>query len=227
MDGDGNLVGVERHEWERIIRRVRMSSSAKHIGHVCAGYGNPDGTSIYPGAEKLAAVTGYTEKTVRTGLKILRDLGLLERVREGRRAGRAALADEYRLTRPLDLIDRVHLLDVRESPETITCDQGCQHKGSPVISTGDQAGSPVTTTGDDLLYGVEHRYSVPGTPVMSSRTPVMSSPITGNEDPPPVHDQATYQPKDQPSDHLENSSTESADDLLAKLIEIDRQAGIR
>jgi DNA-binding transcriptional ArsR family regulator len=235
VPGDTNLVGVDRYEWERLLRRVRVSASAKHVGHACASYANADGTSIYPGTAKLAAVTGYTEKTVRVALKALRDVGLVQRVREGRRAGRAALADEYRLTRPLDLIDRVHLLDVYESAESVACDGRCHHKGSPVVVTGDPVGPPVMVTGDPdsdtpttrRAAASDHRYSVPGTPVMSSGTPVTDAPNTGNGYPPPTHDHPCDQLKNQRDDHVRDVTTRGDGDMLAALQEFDRVAAAR
>jgi len=226
-------VDVDTYEWLRLVRRVRLNPSAKLVAFACASYANRDGSSIYPGAAKLAAVTGLTERTVRTALQTLRNTGLLKRTREGRRAGRAALSDEHKLTRPLDLIDRVHMLDLHESPETISCDRECQHKGSPELTSGDpQPDTPSDTPPKRHLYGVEHRNSVPGTPEMSSRTPEMNDRNTGNEFPPPVHDHPGDHLMDQRGDHLENSTTEGAGeidqaDLLAKLMEIDRKAGLR
>lgn len=207
MPGDPNLQPVERYDWERTVRRVRMNPSTKLVALALASYANRDGTSAYPGAAKLAAVTGLTERTVRTALASLRDLGLLHRVREGRRAGRAALADEHDLTRPVDLIDRVHMLDVAESPETISCDRGCQHKGSPVLSSGDL---PVDNPAQGRSTGQEHRKLTTGTPELSDRTPEMRDRNTGTQFPPPTPHRSPYQLQDQRDDHVLDVTTRGA-----------------
>jgi DNA-binding transcriptional ArsR family regulator len=232
VTGDAALLDVDRYEWERIVRRVRLNPATKLVALAVASYANRDGSSIYPGAAKLAAVTGLTERTVRQSLKTLREIGLLHRTREGRRAGRAALADEHKLTRPTDLIDRVHMLDPHESPETSSCDLGCTHKGSPVLSSGVPVREPVEKSVEKPSggnsTGVEHRNSVPRTPELSSRTPELSDRNTGTQFPPPTHDHPGDHHPNQREDHLEDVTTEGAsDDMLAKLIEIDRMAEAR
>lgn len=158
---DGPVSDCGRYDWERLVRRIDVNPSVKLVALTVATYADRSGGNIFPGVQRLAAVTGLTDKTVRAGLKRLRELGLLDRTREGSRRGRQGLADEYQLAYPADLWDRVGGLDPEESPE---------------LSSPD----PVVTTAD-------HRNSVPGSPVMSSGTPELSSPITGNEFPPPSH----------------------------------------
>lgn len=166
------LNGADPYAWRRIVRRARLGSSVKLVAYALADYANPDGTRIHPGNERLVAVTELGDKTVRRALSALRDYGLIDRVVEGSKAGRRAIADEYRLTFPDDLMDRVPMLPPDEkpgSPVTVTCDE-------PV----DNAGSPVTVTGHKSP-------DEPGTPVNDLRSPVTDTRNTGHGDRPPNH----------------------------------------
>jgi hypothetical protein len=190
--------GSSRYEWERIVRRVQMPPSVKCVAFALATYANTDGTSIYPGNERLAAVTCQGDKTVRRALAWLRGGYLVERVREGSRGGRGGFADEYRLTIPSDLLARHVLLDPDESP--------------------------VAVTGDSAPDRQEHRSQRPVAPVAESRSPVTESPNTGHRDRTPTQ----YQPlpiQDQ-RDHSVRDVTAGADDpnLYARLVAIDELA---
>lgn len=79
-----------------------------------ASYGNLDGTRIWPGVDRLVLVTCASRSTVLRQLTTLRDAGLIERVRRGDRA--RGHADEYRLTVPVDVLDRVWLTPDEEPP---------------------------------------------------------------------------------------------------------------
>lgn len=199
MTGEPHEIhGCGRYEWERIVRRVVMPSSAYTVALTLATYANTDGTSIYPGNERLSAVTCQGDKTVRRALAWLRAGYLIERVREGSYAGRRALADEYRLTLPSDLLTRHTLLDPDESPVTVTGDKGSD--------------------------GQEHRSPRPVAPVTEAGSPVTESPITGHSDRPPTQ----YQPlptQHQREDHVLDVTTR--DDVLAELIKIDELAARR
>jgi DNA-binding transcriptional ArsR family regulator len=105
----------DRHEWVRIVRRARLGSTTTFVAVMLATYGNRDGSSIFPGEQVLAAVTELSDRSVRSSLKRLREIGLVERVRSGN--PRRGLADEYRLTIPVDLIEFVDMLGPDESPE--------------------------------------------------------------------------------------------------------------
>ncbi len=99
-----------RYEWETTVRRLALPRGVKLVAATMAQYGNPDGTEVRPGRERVAEETGYSLKQVDRHLKTLRDLGLLKRVRLGSANGRRALADEYRLVIPEDILDRVDLV---------------------------------------------------------------------------------------------------------------------
>ncbi len=206
--------GCARYEWERIVRRVVMPGPTKYVGLTLATYANADGTSIYPGNERLAAVTCQGDKTVRRALAWLRGGYLIERVREGSRTGRGGFADEYRLTLPSDLLTRHTLLDPDETPVTQTGDH-------PV----DNPRSPVRQTGDNGSETQEHRSHRPVPPVTQSGTPVTQTGTTGHTDRTPTQ----YQPlplQDQRGHSVEDVTTRG-DDLLAQLIAIDELAARR
>lgn len=108
------LVPVDRFEWERIVRRVEMPSTAKFLGLTMATYAEADGSRIWPGVDRLAAVMCVSVPTVKRNLAVLRKLGLVEVHRRGRRSG---LADEYRLTMPSDILD-LPMLDPSDTPSS-------------------------------------------------------------------------------------------------------------
>jgi hypothetical protein len=105
---------TSRYEWERWVRRCVLPSSSKLVALVMATYAARDGSRIFPGVARLAATTGLSERTVRTALGNLRDVGLIERVYPGGRRGTQAFADVHRLAIPADLPDRVKLLNPDE-----------------------------------------------------------------------------------------------------------------
>src|SRR5215207_777624 len=94
--------------WVRVLRRAELgfgegksrigSNTVQHVAMVAVTYGNPDGTSIRPGNDRLARVCRLDEKTVRLCVTRLCDVGLFVRVRKG--GGRSGKASEYRLALP-------------------------------------------------------------------------------------------------------------------------------
>lgn len=198
MPGDTppEVHGSARYEWERIVRRVLMPGSAKCVALAMATYANADGTSIYPGNERLSAVTCHGDKTVRRALAWLRSGYLIERTREGSRGGRGGFADEYRLTIPSDLLTRHNLLSPDESP--------------------------VTTTGDNAPADKEHRSPRPVPPVTEAGSPVTESQNTGHRDRTPTQYQP--QPKQDQRESLVRDVTARGDDaanLYARLAAFD------
>lgn len=114
IEDDGRSVPQpkDRFEWERIVRRVRMPSSAKFLALTMATYADQDGTRVRPGIERLALVMCVSEKTVDRGMSTLRELGLVKLTKRGNR--HANQSDEYRLTAPASILDRP-ILDPDES----------------------------------------------------------------------------------------------------------------
>lgn len=203
-DDDEDPGAIGRYEWERIVRRVKMNPSEKLVALTIATYGSQDGTSIYPGVAKLAAVTGLSGKSVRAALAKLRSLGVIRRTREGSHEGRRGLADEYELRRPFGIEKRVHMLSVKESPESISCGQACVHPRSEELTSPDKPPRKPRRK-------PEQGNSVPRTGEVSSRTGEVSSQIRGSEFPPPAHDHANGTTQDQSDDHFRDVSTEGDD----------------
>jgi hypothetical protein len=96
-----------RYEWERVIKSLPLPSGAKHVALNAATYADAKGGAIFPGNERTVADTGLSDSTVRRAFALLRDVGLLERIVEGRAAGRRGIADEYRMAIPDDVLERV------------------------------------------------------------------------------------------------------------------------
>lgn len=103
-----------RYDWERWVRRVQLPPTTKLVALTMATYAAKDGSRVFPGVTRLAAVTGLSERTVRTALGNLRDVGLIERVWPGGRRGTQVFTDVHRLAIPADLMSRAEFLDPDE-----------------------------------------------------------------------------------------------------------------
>jgi predicted transcriptional regulator len=217
---DDHLMALDRYEWERVVRRCVLPTTVKTVAAYAAQYANKNGTRIYPGVARLCAVTGLSERSVRAALTTLRELQLITRTRKGSSLGRQALTDEYKLTRPADLVDRVHMLDVAETPASAACDSTCGHPRSPAPPAGDKAPKRAPKTS-------EHRHVTTGTPAPGAGTPAPDDRITGTSCTPPMEDPLTYPLNDQTSRSDLDVSTEIGSNLLAELIRIDELAARR
>lgn len=99
----GPLRPVDRFEWERIVRRVQISSSTMLLALTLATYADSNGSRIRPGVDRLARVMCVSAPTVKRAFAELRRLGLVQQTKKGNRY--ASHADEYRLTVPSDMPD--------------------------------------------------------------------------------------------------------------------------
>lgn len=123
---------ADKFDWERVLRRCQLGtrevqhllpqdsasrplrgSNVKHVALTLATYANYDGTNIFPSVERLARVTELDERTVREALRVLRAVGLIERMRRGSNRG-TGVSDRYRLTQPEDLLEVVQMLEPEE-----------------------------------------------------------------------------------------------------------------
>ncbi|GAA1596709.1 hypothetical protein [Actinoplanes couchii] len=113
MEINGKLTVTVR-EWTDILARIRFgtvtvagknysAARIKLVAHRLANYADSDGTRIHPGIARLAVDLEIEYRTARDAVALLRRLGLIHLVRRATARGRA---DEYRLTLPLDLLDR-------------------------------------------------------------------------------------------------------------------------
>jgi hypothetical protein len=214
---DDEIHFVGRYEWERVLRRcVLHPQPVKTVAAYLAQYANADGTNVRPGVDRLSAVSGLSERSVRSGLTVLRELCLITRTRVGSSLGRQALTDEYRLSYPDDIYRRVHMLDPDESPASAACDQTCQHPGSPARGAADKPPA-----------AAEHRHVVPGTPAPHAGTPAPHDRNTGTTCTPPPNDQP-LPPNDQRDDLVSDVTTRDDDRYLyARLVAIDELAARR
>jgi len=119
---------VDRFEWEQIVLRARWTGvitgkvgttgkttrggvSPAAIRAVCwaiVSHANPDGTRVYPGDATLAVEAEVGVQIAQQVKRKLVDFGLIEKVRS--RARRQRRGDEYRLTLPTDLLERLRVL---------------------------------------------------------------------------------------------------------------------
>jgi hypothetical protein len=107
-----------RYEWERLVRRISMPGHIKLLALTLSTYADADGSRVRPGQGTLAAVIGVTARTIRRQMTILEDdLGLLQMVSRGGGRGGSGNPAVYRLTVPVDLLERVRLLSPSEQPE--------------------------------------------------------------------------------------------------------------
>lgn len=112
---------VGRFEWERVFRRVIVSTpSVKLVGLALATYASTKtGADVRPGVDRLVNVTGTSRRVVMRALSELKELGLLDQLTRGGNLGRAShgMASIYRLTLPTDLLENVPLLDPDEQKQ--------------------------------------------------------------------------------------------------------------
>lgn len=128
MSDEREVRPVGRHEWEQILGRMRMTGVLGGSGRVGKGgkatrggmsaltfkaiagrfasYGDGDGTRIWPGDAVIAVDLETTIPRVALVRRTLLEWGMLQHVR-GRRGERG---EEYRLTLPSDLLDRLDVL---------------------------------------------------------------------------------------------------------------------
>ena len=102
MVDDGRLRPVDRFEWERAVRLLKVGKETRYVGLVLAQFTDPDGTNAFPGQEVIAACCETSVRTVQRHLAALESAGLIECTFRGSTAGRRGLADVWRLTLPPD-----------------------------------------------------------------------------------------------------------------------------
>ncbi|WP_165945711.1 hypothetical protein [Micromonospora sp. KC606] len=121
---DRELRPVGRFEWEQIIMRARLGGLITGNGRgtrggvsgaafmavalVWSGHADPDGTNIWPGDATVAVEAEVGLKVAQAVKRKMIEIGLTEKVRS--RSRRQHRGDEYRLTLPTDLLDRVEVL---------------------------------------------------------------------------------------------------------------------
>lgn len=184
LNGNTELKPMGRFEWERIVRRLVVPKHIKLLLLVLGTYADADGSRVRPGTEVLAAITGDGEKNVRRIMTTVRDLGLLELVSRGGGRGGKGKASEYRLTIPVDLIERVQML----TPE-------CHEPYSPDIWMSTQ--SPV-----DKPESLDTQMSAHcgQSPVDNSESP--DTQMSTQSDGPPANDRTSHDRSNRMTGHL-------------------------
>lgn len=195
-DGEDPDRAAGRYEWERIVRRCELPSTTKLVAMMAASYANTDGSRIFPGTARLAAVCSLSERAVRAALGNLRDVGLLVRDVKGGMRGTKAYADVYHLAIPADLLERVAMLGPDEEA----------HPNRHVVPPGP----------------LPNRHETTSQPARGSPQPASDDIPTGTTCRPPTQVPPIYQPKNQTSGPVENLTTDRARDE-AKIIHLPRR----
>ncbi len=164
------LEPVGRFEWERLLRRAQLDFTVMGVGLVLATYADSDGSNVRPGLKRLIAVTGKSRATICRALATLRDLGLIDYVFQASRDGHKDKVDEYRLTMPADLTERIPLLGPDEN------------QVSPM-----RPGLPTTTSPQRDLAAETRSH-----PCDNQVSPMRQPGLTGET--PPQQDHNTHQP---------------------------------
>jgi hypothetical protein len=110
----GDEVGL--NQWLSAVRRARLGRTTTAVAVMLSTWANPDGTRVRPGLARLAVSCEITYNVAQTSTATLRALGLIRMTYKA--TGRHG-ADEYRLTLPPDLADRVTMLTDDQVDEAI------------------------------------------------------------------------------------------------------------
>lgn len=113
IDNEAELMPATVREWTDILARIRFGTvrvagkgmagaRIKLVAARLADYADSNGSRIHPGLARLAVDLETDYRSVRAAVVHLRAVGLLQVVR----AGKGVKADEYRLTLPVDLLER-------------------------------------------------------------------------------------------------------------------------
>jgi hypothetical protein len=108
------LMPVTVREWTDILARIRFGTvriagkgvagaRIKLVAARLANYADSNGTRVRPGIARVAVDLELDARPTRAIVAYLREVGLIELVRASKTTGGA---DEYRLTLPVDLLDR-------------------------------------------------------------------------------------------------------------------------
>lgn len=188
-------LGATVGAWNALVRRARMADRQKLAALLFSSYADPDGTGIHCGVARLAVDLGASYRTAQRYLSWLRDVGLIELVREGNR--RRRLSDEYRLIIGPDILEHLEVLDpdrYNEARDDLRDGRQKRNQASPkndvrssaesVSVAGDQA-SPKASYKDRDQASNETRSGVTQDvpPPTKNTSPKRSTSPTDDEDP--------------------------------------------
>lgn len=193
---------AKRWDWERLVRRILMPKAIKLAALVLASFADNDGSRVYPGLDELAATIGQTTRSAGRHIGALTDeYGLLVQIARGGGRGRDRTNNEYQLAIPVDLLDRVELLEDAARPHLKvvtftppTPDQPVDNPDSPDIQMSGQCGQlPVDNSNDDELTGHLDVQSIPDENEFHRTFSSPESQLTGHLDV-PLPDHNKHQP---------------------------------
>jgi hypothetical protein len=126
---------VGKFTWERVLSRLDIPATTKAVARALQRYADKDGTKARPGIAQLAKDLSLSERCVLSHLRRLRALGLIWRKVRGARALSPWWNDDYILTIPPDLQERVERFHATTHARTTrTCSRlGC---GKPHHAAG-------------------------------------------------------------------------------------------
>jgi DNA-binding transcriptional ArsR family regulator len=188
-------LGATVGAWNALVRRTRMADRQKLAALVVSSYADTDGTGIHCGVTRLAVDLGASYRTAQRYLAWLREVGLIELVREGNR--RKRLSDEYRLIIGPDVLEHLEVLapdtyeeartDMREARtkrNQATPKNDAQSAPESVPTADDQASPKVSSkTSDQASNGAPSGVTLGVPPPTSNTSPSRStSPTTAMAD---------------------------------------------
>lgn len=102
------IVAISTRSWFDLILRMDVHPTCLATAASLARFASPDGSRVFPGAQKIADMVGRDDSVAREWINFLRDMKLLVLKKRGggrpRRDGKKKpKGSEYRLTRPADL----------------------------------------------------------------------------------------------------------------------------
>lgn len=116
-----------------------LSPAQKAVLVALADHANEDGRHAYPGVERLARKTSYTERTVRRALKDLREMSLIRVIRESKHHRPTEyIIDLTEMQAKQDRPDTVSPHDLTEDPSDLTEDPKRPDTVSPKPSVNHQ-----------------------------------------------------------------------------------------
>jgi DNA-binding transcriptional ArsR family regulator len=144
---EAHEIGATVGAWNALVRRARIGRDRKAAALVVSSYARANGTQIHCGVARLAVDLECSHRTARRYLAWLRDVGLVELVREGNR--RRGHSDEYRLILRPDVLSNLQVPDPAVYMAMVQ-DAGGPNQGSPKVSHDDHA-SPTEDQGSSLV----------------------------------------------------------------------------
>lgn len=152
------------YAWIDVVSRLRFGKSIngvagrtiKLVAFRLGYFADPDGTRVYPGPARMSLLCEVDYKTVKRVYQVLRHLGLILKVGSGAgpKGGRRFHADEYRLTFPLDMLERLAILSPLDLEREIERIRVANRKKDPAAkSAGTSEAAVDKPSQDGLLRG--------------------------------------------------------------------------